>query len=106
MGWAVAGDGTVLGQLVARHKGLSPTAPLHRYPPCLSFPACAKPRAGRHLLAHTSQLRVLDSVEQSCDTGNHLFKIPAVLKFWEAAATLQDAGSRFWLPPVAQRVED
>jgi hypothetical protein len=48
----------------------------------------------------------LDNVEQFCDTGNQLFKIPAVLKFWEAAATLQDAGNRFWLLLVAQGVED
>jgi hypothetical protein len=48
----------------------------------------------------------LDNVEQFCDTGNHLFKIPAVLRFWEAAATLQDAGNRFWLLLVAQGVED
>lgn len=48
----------------------------------------------------------LDNVEQFCDTGNQLFKVPAVLKFWEAAATLQDAGNRFWLLLVAQGVED
>jgi hypothetical protein len=48
----------------------------------------------------------LDNVEQFCDTGNQFFKIPAVLKFWEAAATLQDVGNRFWLLLVAQGVED
>jgi hypothetical protein len=48
----------------------------------------------------------LDNVEQFCDSGNQFFKIPAVLKFWEAAATLQDAGNRFWLLLVAQGVED
>jgi hypothetical protein len=48
----------------------------------------------------------LDNVRQFCDTGNQLFKIPAVLKFWEAAANLQDAANRFWLLLVAKGVED
>jgi hypothetical protein len=53
-----------------------------------------------------SWTEALDSVEQFCHTGNQLFKVPAVLKFWEAASTLQDAGNRFWLLLVAQGVED
>ena len=48
----------------------------------------------------------LDNVERFCDTGNQLYKIPAVLKFWEAAAALQDAGNRFWLLIMSQGVED
>lgn len=48
----------------------------------------------------------LDNVELFCDTGNQLYKIPAVLKFWEAAAKLQDAGNRFWLLILAEGVED
>jgi hypothetical protein len=48
----------------------------------------------------------LDNVKQFCDTGNQLFKIPATLKFWEAAATLQDAANRFWLLLIAKGVED
>jgi hypothetical protein len=48
----------------------------------------------------------LDNIERFCDTGNQLYKIPAVLKFWEAAATLQDAGNRFWLLIMSQGVED
>jgi hypothetical protein len=53
-----------------------------------------------------SWTEALDNVEQFCSTGKQLFKIPAVLKFWEAAATLQDAGNRFWLLLIAQGVED
>ena len=49
---------------------------------------------------------MLDNVELFCDTGNQLYKIPAVLKFWEAAAKLQDAGNRFWLLILAEGVED
>jgi hypothetical protein len=48
----------------------------------------------------------LDNVEQFCQTGNQLYKIPAVLKFWEAATTLQDAANRFWLLLLAEGVED
>ena len=39
----------------------------------------------------------LDNVALFCGTGNQLYKVPAALKFWEAAATLQDAGNRFWV---------
>jgi hypothetical protein len=48
----------------------------------------------------------LDNIEHFCDTGNQLYKIPAVIKFWEAAATLQDAGNRFWLLIMSQGIED
>jgi hypothetical protein len=48
----------------------------------------------------------LDNVESFCATGNQFYKIPAVLKFWEAATKLQDAGNRFWLLLVAKGVED
>jgi hypothetical protein len=51
-------------------------------------------------------IEMLDNVELFCDTGNQLYKIPAVLKFWEAAAKLQDAGNRFWLLILAEGVED
>jgi hypothetical protein len=50
--------------------------------------------------------QALDNVRLFCDTGNQLYKIPAVVKFWEAAATLQDAGNRFWLLVIAEGVED
>jgi hypothetical protein len=48
----------------------------------------------------------LDNVDLFCNTGNQLYKIPAVLKYWEAAATLQDAANRFWLLLLAKGVED
>ena len=48
----------------------------------------------------------LDNIERFCDTGNQFYKIPAVLKFWEAAATLQDVGNRFWLLIMSQGIED
>ena len=48
----------------------------------------------------------LDNVALFCDTGNQLYKIPAALKFWEAAAKLQDAANRFWQLIVAKGLED
>jgi hypothetical protein len=48
----------------------------------------------------------LDNVEQFCDTGNQLYKIPAILKYWEAAAKLQDAWNRFWILILAKGLED
>jgi hypothetical protein len=42
-------------------------------------------------------IEALDNVEEFCKTGKQLYKIPAALKFWEAGATLQDAGNRFWI---------
>jgi len=48
----------------------------------------------------------LDKIELFCDTRNELYKIPAVLKFWEAGATLQDAVNRLWLLLVAEGIED
>jgi hypothetical protein len=48
----------------------------------------------------------LDNVKQFCDTGNQLYKIPAILKYWEAAAKLQDAWNRFWALIVAKGLED
>ena len=48
----------------------------------------------------------LDNVERFCSTGNALYKVPAGLKFWEAALLLQDAGNRFWALVVAEGVED
>jgi len=48
----------------------------------------------------------LDYIELFCDTGNQLYKVPAILKFWEAAASIQDAGNRFWLLILSKGVED
>jgi len=49
---------------------------------------------------------VLDNVERFCSTGNAFYKVPAGLKFWEAALLLQDAGNRFWALVMAEGVED
>ncbi len=48
----------------------------------------------------------LDNVAKFCDTGNALYKVPAALKFWEAALSLQDAGNRFWALLVSEGVQD
>ena len=49
---------------------------------------------------------VLDYIQLFCETGNQLYKVPAFLKFWEAAASIQDAGNRFWLLILSKGVED
>ena len=51
-------------------------------------------------------IEALNNVEDFCTTGKQLYKIPAVLKFWEASATLQDAGNRFWILILATGAED
>jgi hypothetical protein len=48
----------------------------------------------------------LNNVALFCDTGNDLYKVPAVLKFAEAGTALQDAANRFWLLLVAKGIED
>jgi hypothetical protein len=48
----------------------------------------------------------LDNVELYCETNNQLYILPAALKYWEAAAKLQDAANRFWLLIVAKGLED
>jgi len=48
----------------------------------------------------------LDYIELFCDTDNQLYKVPAILKFWEAAASIQNAGNRFWLLILSKGVED
>jgi hypothetical protein len=51
-------------------------------------------------------IEALDNVEEFSDTGKQMYKIPAALKFWEAGATLQDAGNRFWILILATGAED
>ena len=48
----------------------------------------------------------LDNIDQFCDTGNALFKVPAVLRFWEAGLALQDAHNRFWALVISEGVQD
>lgn len=58
------------------------------------------------LRAADAWTEALDNVERFCDTGNALYKVPAGLKFWEAALSLQDAGNRFWALVVSEGVQD
>lgn len=51
-------------------------------------------------------LEALDNIGLFCETGKQLYKVPAVLKVWEAAATIQDAANRFWLLLIAEGIED
>jgi hypothetical protein len=44
-------------------------------------------------------------IDEFCSTGNGLHKIPAAIKFWEAAWKIQDAGNRFWLLVMSEGVE-
>jgi hypothetical protein len=44
-------------------------------------------------------------IDEFCSTGNGLHKIPAAIKFWEAAWKIQDAGNRFWLLMMSEGVE-
>jgi hypothetical protein len=89
----LAADNATMGSVLRRARAITP-------------PTSAARIHEMVLRSGDAWTEALDNVEQFCDTGNHLFKIPAVLKFWEAAATLQDAGNRFWLLVVAQGVED
>jgi hypothetical protein len=50
-------------------------------------------------------LEALDNIGLFCETGNQLYKVPAVLRVWEAAATIQDAANRFWLLLIAEGIE-
>jgi hypothetical protein len=47
----------------------------------------------------------MSKIDEFCSTGNALHKIPAAIKFWEAAAKIQDAGNRFWLLLMSEGVE-
>jgi hypothetical protein len=89
----LAADNTTMGQLLSQVQVVAP-------------PADAAKIHELVLSSGAAWTESLDNVEAFCQTGNQLFKIPAVLKFWEAAATLQDAANRFWLLLVAEGVED
>jgi len=47
----------------------------------------------------------LDEVQKFCSTGNGLYKISAVAKFWQAALTFQDAGNRLWMLITSEGIE-
>jgi hypothetical protein len=61
-----------------------------------------------HLLlleSSTSYTEALDNVALFCSTGNGMYKVGALLKFWESAVQLQDAANRFWQLLVSEGVE-
>ena len=89
----LAADNATMAQVLGRVQAVSP-------------PADAEVIHDLVLRSGDAWTAALDNVEMFCGTDNQLYKLPAVLKFWEAAATLQDAANRFWLLLVAKGVED
>lgn len=91
------------GRLAADHASMNDV--LHRVR-AIAPPADAAVIHDLVLRSGDAWTEALNNIEQFCSTGNQLYKLPAVLKFWEAAATLQDAANRFWLLLLAEGVED
>jgi hypothetical protein len=89
----LAADNTAMSGIVRQVRGIQP-------------PGNAGAIHDLVLRSGDAWTEALDNVGQFCSTGNQLFKLPAVLKFWEAAATFQDAANRFWLLLLAEGVED
>jgi hypothetical protein len=89
----LAADNAAMSGIVRQVRGIQPPGDAHAIHDLV-------------LQSGDAWTEALDNVGQFCSTGNQLFKIPAVLKFWEAAATLQDAANRFWLLLLAEGVED
>jgi len=61
-----------------------------------------------HLLlleSSTSYTEALDNVASFCSTSNNMYKLGALLKFWEAAVQLQTAANQFWQLLVSEGVE-
>jgi hypothetical protein len=61
-----------------------------------------------HLLlleSSTSYTEALDNVALFCSTENNMYKVGALLKFWEAAVQLQTAANQFWQLLVSEGVE-
>jgi hypothetical protein len=54
----------------------------------------------------TAWADALGQIDQFCRTGNQLYKVPAVLKFWEAALKFQEASDRFWALVVAKGLDE
>ncbi len=69
-------------------------------------PSDAQALHNQMLRAADAWTEALDNVARFCDTGNALYKVPAALKFWEAALSLQDAGNRFWALIVSEGIQD
>jgi hypothetical protein len=61
-----------------------------------------------HLLlleSSTSYTEALDNVALFCSTNNNMYKLGALLKFWEAAVQFQTAANQFWQLLVSEGVE-
>lgn len=61
-----------------------------------------------HLLlleSSSSYSEALDNMALFCSTGNNLYKVGALLKFWESAVQLQTAANQFWQLLVSEGVE-
>jgi hypothetical protein len=61
-----------------------------------------------HLLlleSSTSYSEALDNVALFCSTNNNMYKLGALLKFWEAAVQFQTAANQFWQLLVSEGVE-
>jgi hypothetical protein len=61
-----------------------------------------------HLLlleSSTSYSEALDNVALFCSTSNNMYKLGALLKFWEAAVQFQTAANQFWQLLVSEGVE-
>ena len=61
-----------------------------------------------HLLlleSSTCYTEALDNVALFCSSSNAMYKVGALLKFWESAVKLQDAANRFWQLLVSEGVE-
>ena len=73
--------------------------------------AALQPTAGTddiHLLlleSSSAYAEALDNVELFCSSSNDIYKLGALLKFWESAVKLQDAANRFWQLLVSEGVE-
>jgi hypothetical protein len=53
----------------------------------------------------TAWADALAQIGEFCRTGNQLYKVPAILRFWEAALKFQDAANRFWALVAAKGLE-
>ncbi|MDF1500525.1 MAG: hypothetical protein P1P76_08655 [Anaerolineales bacterium] len=72
-----------------------------------SIRAPSDARAIHNLVVESGEAwtEAMAKINEFCATGNALHKIPAALRFWDAAAKLQDAGNRFWLLMMSEGIE-
>lgn len=89
----LAADNTAIASLLHKARAINP-------------PADAAVIHDLVLRSGDAWIEAMDNIAQFCTTGNQIYKLPAVLKFWEAAATFRDAANRFWLLLIAEGVED